>query len=437
MENQIIQGDCLQQLQKLASNSVDSIVTDPPYGLAFMGKTWDADVPGEDVWRECLRVLKPGGHLLSFGGTRTYHRMVYAIERAGFEIRDMISWVYGTGFPKSQNIGKAIYKKQGNPRKTIRKTNRTAKSEGIYGAFEGNNTETAGQRDGEGWGTALKPAHEPICLARKPIAESSIVNNFLLYKTGGLNIDACRISTQENLNGGSYGNTNRAEDTFFTGKKPGGGGEFQQPDGRFPANLIHDGSTEVTRLFPHSVSSGGKGEKSVQGAGQYFENYKGAQKEKRPGANIGGLGDSGSAARFFYCAKASRWERELGLGKLYDKDPGVYAQDEWSRQNMGGTPKNNRQKIKNNHPTVKPIKLMRYLVRLITPPGGICLDPFIGSGTTAIACKLEGFKYLGIEREPEYIKIATARIAASDNLQATETGHTPAKQCKELTAWFG
>lgn len=300
---EILQGDCREAMKTLSDASVDAIVTDPPYELGFMGKGWDKTGVANDVtvWAECLRVLKPGGYLLAFSGTRTYHRMVCAVEDAGFEIRDQLAWVYGSGFPKSHN--------------------------GPWG------------------GTALKPAWEPIVMARKPLI-GTVEENWMAHGTGGLAIDGCRIETDENLNGGAYAKV-RQESTSGWAKSGSlhktTGTEFVQPAGRWPANLAHDGSDEVLAAFPQA-----------------------------PGQQ--------SAARFFYCAKASRRDRGDG----------------------------------NTHPTVKPTDLMRWLVRLVTPAGGVVLDPFTGSGSTGKAAMLEGFQYIGCELSPDYIKLAEARIAAAE-----------------------
>jgi DNA modification methylase len=333
-------GDCLDVLKTLDDNSIDSIVTDPPYGLSFMGKRWDYDVPSVAVWCECLRVLKHGGHLLSFAGARTYHRMAVNIEDAGFEIRDQIMWVYGSGFPKSHNIGKAI-----------------------------------GNTEHEGWGTALKPAHEPIVLARKPLSEKTIAKNVLRWGTGGINIDGCRVGTKDNLNGGAYsmGEYDTTGKTYELGLKRQEG-KYEQPQGRFPANFIHDGSDEVVGLFPDNI-------KGVVGAGSRGGHkfmVEGVKQSGAIGSSGNGVQDSGSAARFFYCPKANKKERNAGC--------------------------------ENNHPTVKPLALMQYLCRLVTPPSGVVLDPFMGSGTTGMAAQAEGFGFVGIEREAEYVEIAMARI---------------------------
>jgi site-specific DNA-methyltransferase (adenine-specific) len=416
----LILGNSLDKLKELEDNSIDSIVTDPPYGLSFMGKKWDYDVPSQEIWEECLRVLKPGGYLLAFAGTRTQHRMAVRIEDAGFEIRDMIAWVYGSGFPKSHNIGKAVDKLQGNERvveerepfgREGRKTSGKAK----FGV-EGWDTKptmqfTKGTSEWEGWGTALKPALEPITVARKPF-KGSVAQNVLKWGTGGINIDGCRVeATKEDVEG-----------LFRTPSRGGKPGEFNscgviqsKPSslGRFPANLITDGSDEVVGLFPKTGKGNGKG--AYNYAGTEYNNkdtsmFNGDKPEAPSNFN-----DSGSASRFFYCAKASKSERNKGLEGFennappYESHRANYANTKGidnPRAGAGRSGGDNR----NNHPTVKPISLMRYLVRLVTPKNGTVLDPFMGSGTTGISAKLEGFDFIGIEREEEYIKIAEARI---------------------------
>ena len=362
----IIHGDCLEKLKELPENSVDSIVTDPPYGLSFMGKKWDYDVPSKEVWQECLRVLKPGGYLLSFAGTRTQHRMAVNIEDAGFEIRDMIAWVYGSGFPKSLNIGK-----NGGP---------------------------------EGWGTALKPALEPITVARKPLGEKTVAENVLKYGTGGINIDGSRVESDEQIETGRAGRSGGSTFNASIGE--------EQPNhqGRFPANLIHDGSDEVVSLFPDS----GNGKFSKGSVRTTKKDDNGYELGFLNGESVGNApdnyGDSGSAARFFYCAKASKADRDEGL-------EGFEYQAQNNRKEGGRSLVETSGKMqKNFHPTVKPTKLMQYLVKLVTPKGGTVLDPFMGSGSTGKACKLEGFVFIGIEREEEYIKIAEARIKAVNTL---------------------
>lgn len=382
MQYQLEHGDCLDVLRKLADSSVDAIVTDPPYGLSFMGRKWDYDVPGVEIWAECLRVLKPGGHLLDFAGTRTQHRMAVRIEDAGFEIRDMIAWVYGSGFPKSHN--------------------------GPWG------------------GTALKPALEPISVACKPLT-GTVAANVLAHGTGGLNIDGCRVGMS-------------AEDAAYIGERIGGfnatksiggngaysGGEtmdrsasYDATKGRWPANLIHDGSDEVLAQFPQAA--GQKANLSTDAPSAKLSNVYAGGPMARAGEasanskNTGVVGfkmapgarrtDTGSAARFFYCAKASRSDRNAGLAS--GSNPAVGTSATMREREDADWPARNG----NHHPTVKPTDLMSYLCRLVTPPGGLVLDPFMGSGSTGKACMREGFRFLGIEREAEYLAIARARIA--------------------------
>jgi len=335
-----------------------------------MNKKWDYDVPSVEIWKECFRVLKPGGYLLSFAGTRTQHRMACNIEDAGFEIRDMIAWVYGSGFPKSLNIGKAVDALQGNERAIIG-IDQNAERFKKYKEQDGctrksfNNKLTKGNSEYEGWGTALKPALEPITVARKPLSEKTVAENVLKYGTGGINIDGCRV---ESLPGEYDIRHYQNEDCFQnkTEKKS----QFQvkpQPSGRFPANFIHDGSDEVVEWFPES--SGGAFPKESNKS-DFFKGIGAIADERK------NMVDKGSAARFFYCAKATKKERGES----------------------------------NNHPTVKPVDLMRYLVRLVTPKGGICCDPFAGSGTTGVACIEEGFDYILIEQEKENIDIINDRL---------------------------
>ena len=374
-------GDCLELMQAMPDNSVDSIVTDPPYGISFMAKKWDYDVPGVEVWKEAMRVLKPGGHALIACGTRTQHRMVVNIEDAGFEIRDVVSWIYGSGFPKSLNIGKAIDKAAGAERDVIgsKVTGRANAPRG-----EGRNhvdcsggqmqvditapaTDEAKQWDG--WGTALKPACEFFTLARKPLSESTVAKNVLKWGTGGINIDGCRVGTE----GGTrkHDAPKHESKTAYGNGLNGGGGKGREIDaGRFPANLIHDGSQEVLELFPETKS--GKMNSITKGHDPETFNTYGKQYVRHVVSN----GDSGSAARFFYCAKASKKDREEG----------------------------------NNHPTVKPTALMSYLCRLITPTGGVVLDPYMGSGSTGKAAVKEGFSFVGCELDEDYYNIAKARL---------------------------
>lgn len=418
----VLPGDCTEVLRTLEDNSVDSCVTDPPYALVsiakrfgsenaapaksdgptgvygrasagFMGKQWDTGETAfhAEFWREVYRVLKPGGHVLSFGGTRTHHRLVCAIEDAGFEIRDTVMWVYGSGFPKSHDVSKGIDKaagaerevigsKLGQPGYSLKANDTETHSRGAYGKYTDAESEcaitapsTPEARQWQGWGTALKPAVEPICLARKPLSEGTIAANVLEHGTGAINVDGCRVDYQSETDQASAKPGGRA--TAKVGALAGGSQndsartEFKADNtkGRWPANLIHDGSDEVIAAFPANAGGGdnrGRGNGSRPGG---FGNIGSPNGSDEPCGAL--YSDSGSAARFFYCAKASKQER---LGS--------------------------------KHPTVKPIKLVRYLVRLVTPPGGVVLDPFAGTGTTGQAALEEGFKAILIEREEEYLE---------------------------------
>lgn len=394
--NKIIQGDCLEVMKDIPDNSVDAIVTDPPYGLSFMGKKWDYDVPSVEIWTECLRVLKPGGYLLAFAGTRTQHRMAVRIEDAGFEIRDMIAWIYGSGFPKSLNIGKAVDKLQGNEREvTGGYMHGGTRQSGILGKDLGQvwHEQSQGTSEWEGWGTALKPALEPITVARKPLSENTVAENCLKWGTGGINIDGSRVGTDETITNhsrgaesavskGKYGDSNQQETHQTTG----------QQLGRFPANLIHDGSEEVLNLFPQANHKTGS---KFQGRGLF-------PIESEPIK----YNDSGSAARFFYCAKSSKSERNRGLEVVEVKN----TRPQGEAFGNGNAIREHQNRNGNNHPTVKPIKLMEYLVNLVSKPGATVLDPFLGSGTTAIACKNLNRNCIGIERDVEYIEIINKRL---------------------------
>lgn len=367
----ILQGDCLDVIPTLDDRSIDSIVTDPPYGLSFMGKDWDYGVPGVHFWVEALRVAKPGAYLLAFGGTRTFHRLTVAIEDAGWEIRDCIGWLYGSGFPKSLNIG-------------------------------------------NGFGTALKPAWEPIIMARKPII-GTVANNVLKYGTGAMNIDGCRVSVDPTIDD-MLRTVQRGKRESETWEKGSG---FKNENnhltgvpekGRFPANIIHDGSDEVVQLFPIT----GEGNHPANRKTSFWSTTKPQKLEHR-------ATDSGSAARFFYCAKASKHDRDEGCECLKAKKMGfsngaqLHGEGYDKGQDIGLNRVISR---KNNHPTVKPTALMRYLCKLVTPPGGIILDPFMGSGSTGKAAALEGFRFIGIELESDYTEIAGRRIKAVQPLFA-------------------
>lgn len=411
-------GDCLEVLRTMPDNSVDAVVTDPPYGLSFMGKKWDYDVPSIEIWQECLRVLKPGGHLLAFAGTRTQHRMAVRIEDAGFEIRDMIAWVYGSGFPKSHDISKAIDKAAGAEREVVDVKPRTYADNKQSGSNTGANKfsgmferaviydeksyitapATEAARQWQGWGTALKPALEPITVARKPFT-GTVAANVLEWGTGGINVDGCRVGTE--------GGTKHCDGEKGISKNAYGNGlyvDFGKPVdglGRFPANLIHDGSSEVVGMFPETKSGGPA---KTRTANDIF--FRGKQPQGNNPNTYNG-GDSGSAARFFYCAKASKRDRDEGCEGMALRPAGALNMrtDAHAERNEQTTDPR-----ANNHPTVKPTDLMRYLCRLVTPPGGIVLDPFTGSGSTGKAAILEGFQFVGIEREAEYVEIARARI---------------------------
>lgn len=470
-------GDCLDVLRTMADNSIDAIVTDPPYGLSFMGKRWDYDVPDEAVWRECLRVLKPGGHLLAFAGTRTQHRMAVRIEDAGFEIRDMIAWVYGSGFPKSLDVSKAIDRQRNDTEQVYQvtawirfardaagKTNRDIDDAFGFAGMAGHWTSTKSQpavptldqipklldvlglslddvpdeireliwtlngnkgqpgaawyerevvgqkemldttkaragfsgpahspdydgskrivnitapatdaaKEWAGWGTALKPALEPITVARKPIV-GTVANNVMTWGTGGVNVDGCRVTHGDDVDMKAVQRQQSGPASGFNMAASNIGKEIPmyKPGGRFPANLIHDGSEEA----------------------------------------VLGMGES---SRYFYCAKASKRDRDEGCEGMEVKQAkgggggiGNYIEDFNSASGKYGSEK---APSRNHHPTVKPTDLMRYLCRLVTPPGGTVLDPFMGSGSTGKAAILEGFRFIGIEREAEYLEIARARI---------------------------
>ena len=370
-------GDCLEVLKTIPDNSVDSVVTDPPYEIGFMGKNWDDSGIANNIelWQQVLRVLKPGGHLLAFSHSRTYHRMGVAIEDAGFEIRDQIMWIYGSGFPKSLNIGKKV--------------------EGY-----------------EGWGTALKPAHEPIVMARKPLSEKSIAENVLKHGTGGINIDGSRIEIKEG-DGTSAGH--RTCNIFETEKKSGGNGspDYETHEGgRFPANIIFD--EEAGQLLDEQSGNikGGKAMPPFQGKPKNDINFTSGVKE----INRIGYNDKGGASRFFYCPKTSKKDRNEGL----DNEPTKIK----NRVNAGGLendPKWGPVETKNNHPTVKPTDLMRYLINLVTPPNGTTLDPFMGSGSTGKAAIRCGVNFIGIEKEQEYMDIAKARIEHEQNKPVQQT----------------
>ena len=473
--------DCLNVLKMMIEDEVfvDSIVTDPPYELGFMGRSWDSTGIAfqKETWELCFKVLKPGGHLLAFSGSRTYHRMAVAIEDAGFEIRDQVMWLYGSGFPKSMNVGKALDKKLGNERiktgekkthsnKGIKQSEqRTAIGAGAFGQ-EVDEDVTVGTTEWEGWGTALKPAHEPLVLARKPLSEKSVVDNVLKHRTGGINIDECRVEyADENDRSGWHktgggGKGYQDSDTFKIRKITPEEIKERTKDGRFPANVIHDGSDVVKDIFPKTGTKGkakypdtnpdfrDQGRQSKENMGidklsfGQTENVKRKTVNRQPRKddkvwtnNNSGMKslqytieyeDSGDASRYFYCAKTSKAERNQGLNNFPIKNKkggGGTSNNVWYEDDVNsasGKFGSEKAPSKNVHPTVKPIKLMKYLCRLITPKGGTVLDPFMGSGSTGMAAKEENFEFVGIEKEEEYFNIASARIESVETKSTLE-----------------
>lgn len=473
---QILQGDCLERLDELDENSVDCIITDPPYGLTsitkrfgkkgsapakygkdgsfsrlskgFMGKEWDGSgiEYNVDMWEKCLRVLKPGGYLLAFGGTRTYHRITCAIEDAGFEIRDCIMWLYGSGFPKSMNIGLAIDKKNGvespvigqneqilkKQAKDLREGKRKIVDSFNNGAPERNNgfnTVSAdikqAQNEWSGWGTCLKPAFEPIIMARKPF-KGSLINNVLENHVGGLNIDECRVPYEDTPNPATnplYRQENKDRYKQVEGGRLSEGAvawtsgkNGVNAGGRYPANLVltYDDTDydEVCAGFPQSKGGSGKGFKKED-----YEEKGVATNFKR--GDFVPYNDSGSASRYFYCAKASSRDRDEGLNELEAKQMYDGKNASWGYGNANGDNFGDRianVKRRNTHPTVKPTALMQYLVRLVAPKGATILDPFMGSGSTGKAVAYENkdrdmnYKFIGIEKDAEYCDIAKRRI---------------------------
>lgn len=528
----VFNDDCLNVLREMPSNSVDAIVSDPPYGISFMAKKWDYDVPSVEVWKEALRVLKPGGHALIACGTRTQHRMVCNIEDAGFEIRDVVSWIYGSGFPKSLNISKAIDKAAGAKGHDSVGFNVAGKTSGL-GVIKRPELRsdhpdyvkpvgiTLESKQWDGWGTALKPSCEFFTLCRKPLSEKTVAANVLKWGTGGINIDGCRVENKDLtgkrlnvessswekdqnhycscannasekpkhstlgikvssavesadtssiekakmpladtskedigcLDGTNQGNmfTNSSTEACGSqqtgeskmdmksttstgtsstiesrtcnacakpitshstsantsqGKKSSQQGESKQKNaesvGRFPANLIHDGSQEVMDLFPETKSAVRKPSES----GKAQDGWGlGARKPQERGHD-----DQGSAARFFYCPKASKKDRNEGCEELEEKESKTL--NEYKNPSEGRTASKSGSPKKNHHPTVKPTALMAYLCRLITPTGGVVLDPYMGSGSTGKAAVREGFSFVGIELDPDYYEIAKARVCS-------------------------
>ena len=428
----LLHGDALEVLRTLPDNSVDAIVTDPPGGISFMGREWDSDKGGRDNWiaafseiaRECLRVVKPGAHALVWAIPRTSHWTATAWENGGWEVRDRVAHVFGSGFPKSHDVSKAIDKAAGAEREVVgvttgaRNGNGTNNDYGTYqSAQDGNYPITAPATDDakrwQGWGSALKPAVEDWWLLRKPLT-GTIAANVLEWGTGGLNIDATRVQTQDDLSGGTYGGV------FSASRNPDGSlckaiGSGNK--GRWPAHLIHDGSDEVVAMFPQTQPS--KAAQRGELADIRGNKYNDAAAFIAGSNTVRGHDDNGgSAARFFYVAKASKRDRDEGLEGFEARQ---YSHD--GRETPIENPyQRNDSKARNHHPTVKPTELMRYLCRLITPAGGVVLDPFAGSGSTGKGAVLEGFSFIGIEREADYIDIARARIAWAQRQQPALIG---------------
>ena len=423
----LLNGDCIEEMQKLIDDgvSVDSVVTDPPYHLTsiverfgkegsapaqhgtdgafaraskgFMGKEWDGgDIAfRKETWELAYKVLKPGGHLLAFSGSRTYHRMAVAIEDAGFDIRDQIMWLYGSGFPKSLNIGKAIDKKQGNKRESLGTKIKKAGDmrSGNYdkgGDYDDIELEiTKGNSEWEGWGTALKPAHEPIVMARKQISEKSIADNVLKHGTGGINIDGCRIE-------GDVKHPDSNPDFRDVAKKA----MAQGGKDKLNFNQITGAKRKTTKRKSRSEDGvWTDGNSGMKAEGSQFAD---ADPKGRFPANVMHGGLETEWARYFYCPKVSRTERDNGLSGKKDGKP--------VRWNKAGEWTNDTTPAKNSHPTVKPVELMKYLCRMVTPKGGTVLDIFMGSGSTGMAAKDEGFDFIGIEKDKEYFQIAEQRI---------------------------
>jgi site-specific DNA-methyltransferase (adenine-specific) len=436
MTYQILHGNNLDILPTLADNSIDSIVTDPPYELGFMGKKWDSSgiAYSVELWQQCLRVLKPGGHLLSFGGTRTYHRVAVAIEDAGFELRDSIAWLYGSGFPKSLDVSKAIDKQSGYEGEVI---GSEIIDIGMQGGsmHAGRETKLAERQiktlspeaqQWQGWGTALKPAFEPVIVARKPI-EGTVANNVLTYGTGGLNIDASRIKglTEKELNWTPQ--RQHSENPIqFGGAKSGDVVSMYKAEGRWPANLILD--EQAAQLID---------EQSGQLKGGTWNNTDGARHFDNNGKPTNfqttKIDDStGGASRFFYVAKASKRDRNEGLEELPTVRASAMGYDIGLGEAGEGMFKDRNPQKQNFHPTVKPTSLMEYLIKLVTPPNGTVLDPFTGSGSTGKAAILQGFDFIGIEMTEEYLPIIEGRLKHAQAKVAERIKETAEQEQEKL-----
>jgi len=459
----LLKGDCLQKLKELEDNSIDSVVTDPPYEIGFMGKGWDDSgiANNPELWKEVLRVLKPGGHLLSFSHSRTYHRQAVAVEDAGFEIRDQIMWIYGSGFPKSHNIGKNIEKikvggkanlVQVGTKKGLVATNhndkaKTSNPSGFsyrtnkkgYSEVATDRTQVNGEipvyeitNEWEGWGTALKPAHEPIVMARKPF-KGTVADNVLEWGTGGINVDGCRVGYSDNDDpriSKGYEWESKAEP--FGEAKTTQNKEGWNTEGRFPANIIFDEEAGKILDEQSGVTKSSKRGAHNNKKTEHTNTYTPPQAMY---SSNNTHGDTGGASRFFYCPKASKKDRNEGMPEQVPQFTGrprredgsvIYKEthpEEWNDV-MKDKPRREKTSLAaseeilqptlkgsmNVHPTVKPTDLMAYLVRLVTPKGGVVLDPFMGSGSTGKAAVREGMNFIGIEREDEYMEIAKTRI---------------------------
>lgn len=499
----VFHGSNLDVLPLMADNSVDSIVTDPPYELGFMGKKWDSTgiAYSVELWRECLRVLKPGGHLLAFGGSRTWHRLAVAIEDAGFEIRDSVAWLYGSGFPKSHNISKTIDRMAGAEREVIGSRPLTGNGKTMKSGFHQPDGSGAGEtvkqevfeftapatddaKKWEGWGTALKPAFEPVVVARKPLI-GTVAENVLTWGVGGLNIDASRIGFADEKDIAEYDFNNNGQNRSTKSEGDSldvheGGwkvqkGEKSVPSGRWPANVILGHTEECQPVGERSERVGG-GAKGSSGfaAGYSGEGWQGKEisttvwecvdgcpvrlldeqsgfskstgiiNRWKDGAkpfgggaghefeSIQGVADSGGASRFFYVSKASKRDRNEGLDEL----PNQLKQTQMRSANGTGD-KNfeggfNDTIQKNIHPTVKPTDLMRYLIKLVTPDGGLVLDPFTGSGSTGKAALLDGFRFIGIELTEDYLPIIEGRLVWADKQKQEEVAKSQAKEKETL-----
>lgn len=422
----IYHGSNLDVLPTLPDNSVDSIVTDPPYELGFMGKSWDNSgiAYSVELWTECMRVLKPGGHLLAFGGSRTWHRLAVAIEDAGFEMRDSIAWLYGSGFPKSMDVSKAIDKAAGAEREIVgagqfaeRRPRPVAETniEGAEYGFGSGHTITAPAtpeaKQWQGWGTALKPAFEPVVVARKPLGEKTVAANVLAYGTGGLNIDASRIGKRDKNESGWAKTGSKASGNVALGKQYDREPISEIGLGRWPANIILDPYTAELLDEQSGISKDGTAVNRNRNAEDKSGGFEGGWNKP---TNDSGFAGSGGASRFFYVAKASKKDRNEGLEELPDQK---------SQHNAGGIGREvsvakrladgegiNAPTAKNIHPTVKPTSLMEYLIKLVTPEGGTVLDPFTGSGSTGKAALLNGYQFIGIELTDEYLPIIEGRL---------------------------